>query len=343
MGDHSKPQPAWQIRRRGERELMRAIEARGSEVPHVRTVVIVGHTQDRVISARAVRFGNVGAIAGIRIINRDIKALDASRWIHSAASLKRKLQRLILRAAAWEVHDVGPDAWINSAKRGLLLSEDRARERSAERIRGVETMAREIGDAGARHILQIAIDGALRTGAGEVGVGTSDRRRIRRQRGINCIQFRLKCIVQRIQAAAIGEVSGVADMVRIDAQRKLGADLAYIVGGEYAASSQLALDSTGHVNDARRLVIRRQHTSEISQAVCQRVDVRTARHRSLRRHELRLQILNSGRDCDWSLGSGYSCAERLTANLRSDIKPVTLAYEGGVWKQDRSRRAQRQA
>jgi len=142
-------------------------------VSQVRTVVIVGHTQDRVISARTVRFGNVGSIAGIRIVNRNIKALDASRWIHSAPSLERKLHRLILRAAAWKVHDVGPDAWINSAKRGLLLSEDRAWERSAERIRGVETVAREIGDAGARHILQIAIDGALRTAAGEVGMRTS--------------------------------------------------------------------------------------------------------------------------------------------------------------------------
>jgi hypothetical protein len=86
----------------------------------------------------------------------------------------------------------------------------------------------------------------------------------------------------------VRHVARVAHVIGVNPQRKLGAHLAHIVGGEHAAFPDLMLNSTADVNNPGRPETRGQHAPEIRYAVGQRVHVRPARHRRLRRHKLLL-------------------------------------------------------
>ena len=93
-----------------------------------------------------------------------------------------------------------------------------------------------------------------------------------------------------------------------------------IVGGERGAFADLMLNPDVHVHHARRLETGREHASKIRHAVRERVDVRAARHRRLRRQKLRLQVLNCCRHRNRILSFAENrAADRLTADLGCDI------------------------
>ena len=194
-------------------------------------------------------------------------------------------------------------------------------------------MAREIDDARRRHVGQITIHRRLRT---RVGVGrerASGRIGIRKQRRIDRPQLRRKVVIQRIGIVSVGQIARVADVIGVDPDGKLRTDLAHVVGGERAALTDLVLDSQCHMHDARRFVIGREQSAKIRDAVGERVDVGAAGHLRLRRHELRLQVLNRSRNR----------TDRLAADLRRDIQTIDGVHNRPIGKQHRSRRTERQA
>src|ERR1700692_3502337 len=128
---------------------------------HMWPDVIVRDAQYRVISTRAIGLGNVGAIAGERIVDRNVESANSPQRIDRARGFEGELHPSVLGASAGKVHHVGSDVWINSAEGCLLLAQNRAWKWSAKRIRRVETMAGEIGDAGSGHRRQIAIYSTL--------------------------------------------------------------------------------------------------------------------------------------------------------------------------------------
>src|SRR5208282_4782713 len=86
------------------------------------------------------------------------------------------------------------------------------------------------------------------------------------------------------------------------------------------------LNSTADVDNPGRPETRRQHAPEIRYAVGQRIHVRPARHRRLRRHKLLLQILDCFRNHNQPLSSRYLGADRLPADLCRNIESIDGAY-----------------
>ncbi len=172
------------------------------------------------------------------------------------------MERLILRASAGEVHEVGADRRIDAAEGGLLLAQNRAGKGAAERIGGVEAVAGEVDDAGVGDIGEVAVDRGLGTSPS----GSRGTAAIRYDCRVDGVEFGGIRVQRRIGVGAVGKVRGIADVIGIDTDGKCGANIAYVIDREHAAQSHLALDPSRYMGDARSAERGRQQAAEVTQA-----------------------------------------------------------------------------
>ena len=114
---------------------------------------------------------------------------------------------------------------------------------------------------------------------------------------------------------------GIADVVGIDPERILRANLAHVVHREHTALTQLMLNPGAHVQDARRSEIRCQRPAKVGEAVGEGVNIIPAGHGRLRVQILLLQMLDRIRDQYGTVRSLYRATERL-ATERADTDSV---------------------
>ena len=147
-------------------------------------------------------------------------------------SAQRNLHAAVERAAGRKEHGVASHQRIDSGKgRAGIRSQAKQGCRGAaqELTAGIQAVAGEIGDAGARHRGQVAADRRLRTGA----------RRFRRARKLRCSAGSPASVLLIAFRAAMGIPvhgpcrSGVSHVISVIPDQIMSADVAHIVHAEY--------------------------------------------------------------------------------------------------------------
>ena len=110
-------------------------------------------------------------------------------------------------------------------------------------------MSCEISNSGAGHGRQITVDGGLRTGASGDSRSASGAKRVR-----------AKGAVDGMKGGILIKMTGVAHVVGVVSEQVVSAYIADVIRTEYSRLLNLFLETNVHLNRARRLVIRRQHT-----------------------------------------------------------------------------------
>ncbi len=311
--------------------LVRTIESGRTEMAEVGTVVILGGGEGGVVAAAAIGSGDVGAITGERVGEREVDFFDAAHGIEGTGSVIGGVNGLIGGASGGEVHEVRADGGIDATEGGLGLAENGAGEGSAEGGGGIEAVAGEVDDAGGGNVGEIAGDGGLRTATGGVGDRTNAvGAGIGSDGGVDGVDFSGVGVEAGIGIGAIGEEAGVADVIGVNAKRKLSAEFADVIDGEHAADAHLTLDAGGDVDYARSAESGSEQATEVGHASGEGIDIGAGGNGGLSVLELLLEILNGGGDDDGTLGAGDGGADGLAADLAGDVEAIDGINDGAA-------------